>query len=63
LLTKLGCPLTKIGFKEVLEVAVKSFRAFVGNTKVVVNGANYAIDVVVIKPLSVPLISSKISYV
>ncbi len=42
---------------------VKSSRTFVGNTKVVVNGANYAINVVVIKPLSVPLISSKIAYV
>lgn len=61
--TKLGCPLTKIGFEEVLEVAVKSYGAFVGNTKVVVNGANFAINVVVIELISVPLISSKIAYV
>lgn len=63
LFTKLRCLLTKIGSEEVLEVAVKSFGAFVGNTKVVVNGANYVINVVVIKPLSVIIISSKIAYV
>jgi len=44
-------------------VAMKSFRTFVGNAKVVMNGANFAMDVVVIKPLNVLLVSSKIAFV
>jgi hypothetical protein len=31
-------------------MVLKSSRAFAGNAKVVMNGANFAIDVVVIKP-------------
>ncbi|CAM6035832.1 unnamed protein product [Sphagnum compactum] len=57
--TELGHPLTKIGSGEVLEVAVKSSGAFAGNAKVAVNGANSAADAAVIKPLSVPPVSSK----
>ncbi len=57
--TELGHPLTKIGSGEVLEVAVKSSGAFAGNAKVAVNGANSAADGAVIKPLSVPPVSSK----
>jgi len=57
--TKLGHLLTKIGSREVLEVAVKSFGTFAGNAKVVMNEANFAMDVVVIKPLNVLLVSSK----
>jgi hypothetical protein len=55
LLTKLGCPLTKIGSEEILEVVVKSFGAFVGNTKVVVNGANYVIKLLLSSNLYVYL--------
>ncbi|CAM6013898.1 unnamed protein product [Sphagnum balticum] len=57
--TELGHPLTKIGSGEVPEVAVKSSGAFAGNAKVAVNGANSAADAAVIKPLSVPPVSSK----
>jgi hypothetical protein len=60
---KLWCSLIRIGFEKVLEVVVKNYGSFVGDTKVVVNGANFAINVVVIKPLSVPLINSKLAYV
>jgi hypothetical protein len=44
-------------------VVLKSFRTFARNAKVVMNGAKFAIDVVVIKPLSVLIINSKIAFV
>jgi hypothetical protein len=43
-------------------VVLKSSRVFAGNAKVVMNGANFAIDVV-IKPLSVLLVNSKIAFI
>jgi hypothetical protein len=44
-------------------MAVKNFGTFARNAKVVMNGANFALDVVVIKPLNILLVSSKIAFV
>jgi hypothetical protein len=42
---------------------MKSFGTFARNAKVVMNGANFAMDVVVIKPLNVLLVSTKTTFV
>jgi hypothetical protein len=43
-------------------MAVKSFGTFARNAKVVMNGANFAVDIILIKPLNVLLISSNIAF-
>jgi hypothetical protein len=43
-------------------MAVKNFGTFARNAKVVMNGANFAVDVILIKPLNVLLISSNIAF-